>query len=258
MSVITVILETIAQWAWGSSLSEDVSPQICLDSLPFLSMPCFNGLLIKGIGIGIILGACFNKAPLIMNILNSKSVAGMSTGGLYAEIVMYANSAFYSILRKNPFTAYGETAVVTVQAMGVCTLLWKYKDDPPIPTQQRFMVTAAFVVYVFLVFTMLQPEYYYLLMTLNWPALIYSRGSQILMFKRVQHTGTQSLITNGTNLLGSCIRILTTIKEVGMDMTMLGGYVVSVFLNVILVSQFFLYKENTKKYLESLEDKKKD
>eukprot|EP00560_Eucampia_antarctica_P009855 CAMPEP_0197824332 /NCGR_PEP_ID=MMETSP1437-20131217/1591_1 /TAXON_ID=49252 ORGANISM="Eucampia antarctica, Strain CCMP1452" /NCGR_SAMPLE_ID=MMETSP1437 /ASSEMBLY_ACC=CAM_ASM_001096 /LENGTH=221 /DNA_ID=CAMNT_0043423915 /DNA_START=140 /DNA_END=805 /DNA_ORIENTATION=- len=220
-------------------------------------MPCVSGLLIKGIGICIILGACFNKAPLVINIMKTQSVAGMSTGALYGEIIMYANSAFYSMLRKNPFTAYGETVIVLVQAMGVCMLLWKFKDDPTIPVQQRLIAIAAFALYVFCVFTVLQPEHYYLLMAVNWPVLIYSRGSQILKFMSVKHTGTQSVLTQGMNLLGSCIRIFTTIKEVGMDMSMLAGYFVSVFLNIILVSQFFLYKENTGKYLDSLQEKKK-
>jgi hypothetical protein len=72
-----------------------------------------------------------------------------------------------------------------------------------------------------------------------------------------KHTGTQSLITTVMNLAGSAIRILTTIKEVGLDMALLGGYAISVLLNLVLVIQFILYKENTKKYIQSLEERKK-
>ncbi len=254
---INQIVAVGAQWAWGSSPSDDVSPEICLDSFPILTRACLTGLMVKGIGIAIILGACMNKAPLVINILKTQSVAGMSSGAMYGETIMYANSAFYSMLRNNPFTSYGENIIVTIQAIGVCMLMWRFKDDPPISMQQKIVAVLVFVLYIVYTLCFLQPEYYYLLMALNWPVLIYSRGSQMLKFYSVKHTGTQSVITNGMNLLGSCIRILTTIKEVGFDMTMLCGYFVSVFLNSILVTQFFMYNENTKNYLDTLEDKKK-
>ena len=67
----------LAEWAWGSDPSPEVSPEICLKmlySFTIPSVPCLSGLITKLIGIAIISGACLNKAPIVYNILSSKSV----------------------------------------------------------------------------------------------------------------------------------------------------------------------------------------
>lgn len=242
--------------AWGGGDSGDISPELCLDTFPLLTGACFGSLLIKGIGIGIILGACLNKAPLFMNVLQTGSVEGLSTGAIYGEAIMYSNSAFYGILRRNPFTAYGETAVVAVQTVILATLIWKYRN-PPVTLSQRVTAVAGFMGYCFVVFQVLTPEQYPLLVTSNLPVLIYSRGSQMIATSRLKHTGTNSLITTAMNFLGSAIRIVTTIKEIGWDLALLQGYFLSAGLNAILILQFFLYKDNTAKFLTGIKSKKK-
>lgn len=251
------LFRTLAIWAWGGSESDEVSPELCLDVVPFLTGACLSTLLIKGIGVGIILGACLNKAPILINVLKTGSVAGLSTGAVYGEVIMYCNSAFYGILRGNPFTAYGENAVVALQTAVMATLIWKYRE-PAVTMPQRLAAAAGFATYTFVVFRVLTPEQYPMLVTANLPVLIYSRGSQIIETFRLQHTGTNSLITTAMNLLGSVIRIVTTISEIGWDMALLYGYFTSATLNIILVLQFVLYKGNTAKFLESLKAKKKE
>ena len=100
---------SLAGWAWSEDPSPLVTPETCVESLPFLTTPCFARLLAKAIGIFIIVTSCINKAPVLRNILKSKSGAGLSVGGSYGEVILYSNAAFYNILRGNPFTAYGET-----------------------------------------------------------------------------------------------------------------------------------------------------
>lgn len=246
----------LSVWAWGSNPDDDVSPTVCLESFPSLSVGCFSSVAVKLIGILIIIGACLNKLPVVVNVLKNKSVAGMSPGAVYAEIIMYSNSAFYGILRKNPFTAWGENGVVALQSIGVCFLLWKYMD-PKLSMQDRIIAAAGYSGYLFFVTMILPSEKYYFLQAANWPALLLSRGGAIIEIFRIHHTGTQSVITNGMNLLGSVIRILTTIKEVGWDMALLSGYALSVCLNSTLVGLFFFYRENTTKFLATLEEKKK-
>ena len=51
-----------------------------------------------------------------------------------------------------------------------------------------------------------------------------------------QHTGSNALLTHAMNFLGSSIRIMTTIKEVGWDMAMLSGF--SMFVNGVVTSSF--------------------
>ena len=45
----------------GTDPSPQVTPTVCLASLPFLSSPCFMRLLAKFIGISIIAASCINK-----------------------------------------------------------------------------------------------------------------------------------------------------------------------------------------------------
>ena len=142
---------SLATWAWGADPSSDVDPTICLDSIPFLSMPCLSRLFAKAIGIGIIVSSCINKAPIIKNILDSKSVAGLSVSGSYGEVILYGNAAFYNILRGNPFTAYGETFMVGLQTLIVVVLIWIY-NEPKIEKRDMAIALAGFSVYLFVVF----------------------------------------------------------------------------------------------------------
>lgn len=254
--MIKAAISVVAEWAWGIETSENgTSAEFCLENFfPFPPVPCIMAVAMKALGIAIIAGACLNKAPLILNIVKNKSVAGMTPSAIYGETIMYSNSAFYSLLKGNPFTAYGETLVVTVQSMIVCLLCWTYAV-PKIGIIHKLSAIAAFGVYLFGVFVLLTPTYYHMLMSVNMPVLLFSRGSQIYTFYTSKHTGTQSVITTGMNLLGSAIRILTTIAEIGFDIPMLAGYGVSLILNIILVVQFLTYKKKTEEYLASLKKK---
>lgn len=247
---------SLAAWAWESDPSPLVTPTTCLESLPLLSTPCLTRLIAKGIGIGIILASCINKAPVLRNILKAKSVAGLSVGGSYGEVIMYSNAAFYNILRGNPFTAYGETFMVLVQTFIVVNLIWFY--DAKIGSGNIALACATYAAYCFLVFQVLTPDTYYLLMVCNPVVLISSRGAQIIANFSNKQTGAQSVATTGMNLTGSLIRIATTIKEVGWDLHILRSYGISVFLNTMIFSQILVYKANTEKFLKSLQEKKKD
>ena len=81
------------------------SASVCLAQIPWLSPECLEPLLTKMTGVGIILGACLNKAPTVANMLKAQSAEGLSRSALYSEALFYANSSLYSILMKHPFTA---------------------------------------------------------------------------------------------------------------------------------------------------------
>lgn len=106
--------------------------------------------------------------------------------------------------------------------------------------------------------TVLTPNTQYILMVYNPVVLIISRGSQIIANHKQKQTGAQSLATTGLNLIGTVVRIGTTIKEVGWDLHILRSYGVSVALNSILFLQLIIYKQNTERFLKSLNEKKKD
>ena len=260
------LIQHLANWAWDADPSPLVTPTTCLESLPMLSAPCLTRLIAKGVGIGIIFASCINKAPVIRNILKSSSVAGLSVGAAYGEVIMYSNAAFYNILNGNPFTAYGETFSVLLQQMIVVTLIWYYSSTTQSTTTTQIigkkdvmLAIVAYGIYLYVVFQVLPTtQYIYMLMVYNPVVLVTTRGAQIRSNYTNKQTGAQSLATTTMNLTGSLVRVATTIKEVGWDYHILRSYGTSITLNAILFAQILMYKANTEKFLKSLKEKKKD
>ena len=246
-----------ANWVWSEDDAEDVSPELCIQTTPFMNTGCWSRLAVKGLGVAIILGACLNKAPMIYNILSSKSTQGLSGGALYGELLVVANSSFYGVLMAYPFTAYGESLALALQAFVVIMLQWIYAD-PPVTTAEKTAATGAGIAYLVGIAYFLPPELYYILMSSTWPLQIYAKGAQIYESVRVKHTGALAIATILMNVLGSSLRILTTLKEVGWDMVFLAGSLLSVALNSIMLLQYFMYRKNTEEFLRELEKKKTD
>lgn len=247
---------SFADWVWGGEKSE-VSPEFCLNDFNFLlNGSCFSGLFVKGIGIAIIVAACLNKAPVMRNIINSKSAAGFTQFSVYSDVLVLSNCAFYGILNRQPITAFGENVSLSIQAIIIALLVWKYKEDPTITTQQKVMAAAFYIFYVIFVTMFLPEDMYYMLMATVLPMSLLSRGSQVLEAFRLKHMGSNSVLTHMMNFLGSSIRILTTIKEIGWDWAVLSGYILSVLINGIIIFQFILYGDNTAAFLQEQEKKK--
>ena len=100
---------------------------------------------------------------------------------------------------------------------------------------------------------------YHVLMVYNPIVLIISRGTQIYKNYITKQTGAQSSATITMNLVGSLVRVGTTIKEIGFDFYILRSYGTSVLLNSILLGQIIMYSANTEAYLtKTLNDKKKE
>ena len=260
-------LVSFAEWIWTVDVDIDVDPddehvvavsaEFCLSSLPWMNGDCWKRLIVKGLGVAIILGACLNKAPVIRNIVSNRAAVGLSRGAIYGETLMYANSAAYGMLSHFPFSAYGENTALLLQSLIIVVLCWKYSSATVISFSERALVVAAATAYVATVPLALPESRYYLLMTSIMPILLVSRGSQILETYRCQHTGAQSIVTTSMNLVGGVIRIGTTIQEVGWDFAVLGTFGLSLVLNCICFGQHFYYQTNTKRFLADLQQQKK-
>lgn len=246
----------LATWVWREDPAADVNPELCLGAFPWMTGGCWSRLIVKGLGIGIILGSCLNKTPIMLNILDSKSTVGLSRTAVYGEAIVYLNCALYGLLESYPVSAYGENIAMTIQSILILILLWKYTDDPPVSLRERVIACTLAALYVGAIVTLLPFHLYYLLMASIWPIQILSRGSQIRQTFRLRHTGAQSVITTSMNLFGSMVRIGTTIKEVGWDIAVLMGYFLSVALNSIMFAQYWMYRKNTESFLRQLKEKK--
>jgi mannose-P-dolichol utilization defect 1 len=243
------LVMAFAKWVWGNETK--ITPTFCVENLFQFNVDCWTRLIAKGLGIAIILGSCLNKTPVIFNLYRAKSTSGISLNSVYGESIMYTNAAFYGMLSGYPVTAYGENLALFMQSFIIINLMWEYAT-PPISLTKRGIINLILVLYGVFLVTILPKTYYYLLMTSIMPVLVYSRGSQILETYRCQHTGAQSVVTNTVNFLGVSVRIMTTIKEVGYDIAMLGNQAVGCTLNLIILIQFFYYRKNTEQFLADL------
>jgi uncharacterized protein YhhL (DUF1145 family) len=201
---------SFAEWVWSDDPSDDVSPDQCIESLVSSLLMnsagggCWSRLLAKGLGIAIVLAACLNKAPVIRNIFNSMSTAGIARYSIYGDCIVYANMAFYGIKEGHPFTAFGENVAILVQSLAIIMLIWRFENKPVVGFMERAMVILFGVLYTLAVFLALPNERNYLLISGTWPMYLSSRGSQIYHTAFVaKHTGAQSLITLSLNLLGN-------------------------------------------------------
>ncbi|CAJ1952512.1 unnamed protein product [Cylindrotheca closterium] len=236
-----------AKWVWEAADNpEEVSPDICLSEVPFLSPGCFSALLAKALGVAIILGSCVNKVPLIMNMQKSKSADGISRNSLYGEALVYAACVFYGLLHEYPFSSYGENASLLIQNFVLIAMAWNLSATPVL-TQEKVISSGGFVAFSIAVMYLLPEDLRYLLMSGTWPVMIYARGSQILETFQVKHTGNLSIVTTSMNLVGSLIRVGTTVQETG-DVVILAGYILSFLLSFAMFVQYFLYLKNTREF----------
>lgn len=244
-------IRLVAEWIWG-----DEEAGTCVESFLFMPVDCWTGLAAKALGILVILGSFLNKAPVMINLYNAKSVEGLSRGSAYCEAVVVANSASYGYIQGFPITAYGENLALFGQTIILIFMIWNYTKNPSVGSSEMLLVFLFSLAYFVGIFVYLPVEYSHYLMASIWPIYIFARGNQILETYKVKHSGAQSVVTIGTSLIGSLIRILTTIREVGLDFAVLTGYGLGVLLNGVMLVQYIVYKKNTEKFLRDL--KKQD
>jgi hypothetical protein len=137
-----------ANWVWVED--ETVSPTFCVENAPLMNSDCWSRLIVKALGIAIILGACLNKAPVMLNLWNTKSTAGLSSMAVYSETLVYANAASYGMLSGHPFTAYGENLALFLQSLVITYLMWSFAAPPVSSLEQGVVnfVVAAYIVVV--------------------------------------------------------------------------------------------------------------
>ena len=141
-----------------------------------------------------------------------------------------------------------------IQNIVLILMAWQFSSTP-VKVQEKILVLVGYGAYVLLVLQFLPEDMRYLLMSSTWPVMLYARGTQVLETFQAKSTGQLSIVTTSMNLVGSLIRIGTTLKETG-DMVVLSGYLLSGGLSLLMFVQYFLYLDNTKKSMKTSSEKK--
>jgi hypothetical protein len=114
------------------------------------------------------------------------------------------------LLQGTPWSAYGETVIVTVQSALIVVMLWVY--DPPgalhIAAVSGGFAAAAQFAYA------APPQYRALVMQSTTLLFIASRSWQIIANARARSTGELAFLTLFMNAAGAAARIFTSLQEV--------------------------------------------
>lgn len=214
-----------------------MSDNTCLDfSAGFqFRQDCVGVYVAKLIGIVILIGSFALKVPQIYNIFSTKNVVGLSPSSFYTDCAAVIVTVVYNILQGNPFTSFGEQCVILVQNLILVLLLWVHSK--PGPSLINMLLVSITLGGIAAGSFFLPAEYQYILPLTTLPLMIYSRMAQIISNFQYATTGSQSIITTFLMLGGSLARLLTTIIEVGWDVSLLTVTGISAALSAILMGQ---------------------
>jgi len=205
-----------------------------------LQSACLSLLLSKVLGYLIIAGAFIVKVPQIVKILRNKSAAGLSNSMFILELIILTISSVYGYTNKFPFSTYGETIIVAVQNVIIVFLVFHYQTGN---YALFFALMAGLGAFVYAgVFAIIPTVIINQLFAGNVAILIASRVPQIWANFQAKSTGQLAFLTFFLNFAGTGARVFTTLKEVN-DVVLLGSYVISCFLNGVIVAQILAYGE---------------
>jgi mannose-P-dolichol utilization defect 1 len=84
---------------------------------------CLNLALSKVLGLSIIAMSGIVKLPQLIKILDSRSGAGLSFTALALETISFVVTSAYNLRSGNPFSTYGEAALIGAQNVAIGTAM---------------------------------------------------------------------------------------------------------------------------------------
>ncbi|EOO00492.1 putative mannose-p-dolichol utilization defect 1 protein [Phaeoacremonium minimum UCRPA7] len=199
---------------------------------------CLQLAISKALGIGIVAASSIVKVPQIINLVNSKSAAGISFLSYLLETSSYLISLAYNVRNGFPFSTYGETALILGQNVIITVLVLRYSGK----TSMAALFVAALAASVATLFTETVVD----MGTLGYLQAgagtlgVASKLPQIIAIWQEGSTGQLSAFAVFNYLIGSLVRIFTTFQEVD-DKLILYSFIAGFALNLVLAAQMVYY-----------------
>ena len=220
-----------------------------------LEKECITYLISKGLSIGIVLFSFTSKLPQILYMYNSKEIKGLSYISIYLDVFSFLCSALYPYHMGYSFLTYGESVIILLENLLIFFLTWKY-DINQSSDRQNMSFTLIICSFLFIIYKgVLDDKSWKIVGSASTVLSVGSRITQIIKSFKEKSTGPLSTITFALNMLGNLARIFTTIKET-QDLIMIGGFIISFILNLIIFLQIIYYNRPKKDISE--EEIKKD
>ncbi|RMZ91650.1 hypothetical protein DV736_g1085, partial [Chaetothyriales sp. CBS 134916] len=200
---------------------------------------CVSLAISKALGIAIIAASSIVKVPQICKLMRSRSAEGLSFSSYALETASFLITLAYNARQGNPFSTYGEVALILTQDILISVLILIYSRK--LPLAGAFLAAAGSALYALLGTDTLVTAAQMTQLQAGAGALaIASKVPQILTIYQQGGTGQLSAFAVFNYLGGSLSRIFTTLQEVD-DKLILYGYVAGFVLNAILAAQVVYY-----------------
>lgn len=99
-----------------------------IERLDLVSSPeCSKLLVSKTIGVGIVALSVFVKIPQLLKLLSSRSARGVSFTSYLLETAAQVITLAYNTRQGNPFSTYGEIAILALQNVLVAALVLEFQ-----------------------------------------------------------------------------------------------------------------------------------
>lgn len=195
----------------------------------------------------VLCGSCVVKLPQLGRIARARSALGLSEASFVIQALGYSLASCYAIIQRYPFEAWGESAIITLQAVGIVILIWIFRAETLHVSHRICGSIGWLALCAWLVSTGQNlPQNVISLVGLCPGGLFFvARVPQIMLNHQQGHTGELSVATHALQLLGCIIRIFTTLSQLGGDPVVLLGHGSAGGLNAILLWQMYTKKHVT-------------
>lgn len=110
----------------GVSLLGDACYASLVLDLDVADAACLKLAVSKALGVGIVAASSVVKVPQVLNLVRSRSAAGVSFLSYLLETASYLVSLAYNVRHGFPFSTYGETALILGQNVVIAVLVLNY------------------------------------------------------------------------------------------------------------------------------------
>mmetsp|Transcript_120725 Transcript_120725/g.336874 ORF Transcript_120725/g.336874 Transcript_120725/m.336874 type:complete len:217 (+) Transcript_120725:29-679(+) len=203
-----------------------------------------SDVLARLMGFGVLVGACIVKLPQVAQIAKTRSVWGISEASVLVEWIGYSATAYYSILMRYPFSAWGEAGIITLQCTAVLFMFWSFSDH--LALYPRLAVVAAWMLTSVCLFTFDVPAAIVAGIGFS-PSVLFvaARLPQVCLNFQQGHTGQLAPATFTLQLLGNMVRLFTTFQLLESDPVVIVGHCSSGLLNAIILLQIVRFRKVT-------------
>ncbi|ODV89649.1 hypothetical protein CANCADRAFT_13252, partial [Tortispora caseinolytica NRRL Y-17796] len=212
-----------------------------------MSSLCLKLALSKFLGIGIVAVSSIVKVPQLLKIIKAKSAEGISLESFALEAIAYSIALAYNMRMLNPFSTYGETALMLIQDIAIIGAIVFYSGE----IRKGGILAGLYVGLLGVLYSVSNSQLRVFQMA-TIPLSLTSKVPQMYTNYISKSTGQLAAFGVFNAVIGALVRVFTTFQEVN-DPIILSGYILSAVFNGVLALQMVAYWNNTSSSVTSKE-----